>query len=48
MRDKSLRVEFAAKANALVKEKYSMEALRKNRLEIYEKVMKWAKNRNLM
>ena len=39
MRDKSLRMEFAKNANALVKEKYSMEALRRNRLEIYEKVM---------
>lgn len=44
MRDKSLRVEFAAKANAMVKEKYSMEALRKNRLEIYEKVMRGNKS----
>lgn len=39
LKDKSLRMEFATKANELVKEKYSMEALRRNRLEIYEKVM---------
>lgn len=39
LRDKSLRMEFAKKANELVKEKYSMDALRKNRLEIYEKVL---------
>jgi len=39
MRDKSLRVEFAKKADALVRENYSIDALRKNRLEIYEKVM---------
>ena len=44
MRDKSLRVEFAKKANKLVKEKYSMDALRKNRLEIYEKVMNGIKS----
>ena len=39
LRDMSLRMEFAQKANELVKEKYSMDALRRNRLEIYEKVM---------
>ena len=39
MSDKSLRFEFAKNANALVKEKYSMDALRRNRLEIYKKVM---------
>ena len=44
MRDNSLRVEFAKKANKLVKEKYSMDALRKNRLEIYEKVMNGIKS----
>lgn len=44
MRDKSLRVEFAKKANKLVKVKYSMDALRKNRLEIYEKVMNGIKS----
>lgn len=40
LKDKSLRERFAQNANAIVKEKYSMEALRRNRLEIYEKVKK--------
>lgn len=39
LKDKSLGEKFAQNANAVVREKYSMEALRKNRLEIYEKVM---------
>ncbi|OWV16504.1 hypothetical protein B7990_11865 [Fibrobacter sp. UWB4] len=39
LKDKSLRENFAQKANTIVKEKYSMEALRKNRLEIYDKVL---------
>jgi glycosyltransferase involved in cell wall biosynthesis len=39
LKDKSLREKFAQNANAIVKEKYSMEALRRNRLEIYDKVL---------
>ena len=39
LKDQSLRMDFAQKANELVKEKYSVAALRKNRLYIYEKVM---------
>lgn len=39
MRDRSQRVECAKNAIVLVKEKFSMEALRRNRLEIYEKIM---------
>lgn len=46
LKDKSLREKFAQNANAIVKEKYSMDALRKNRLEIYEKVLN-EKNENL-
>lgn len=44
LKDKSLRVAFAQNANAIVKEKYSMKALRKNRLEIYDKVLNDAKS----
>ena len=39
LKDKSLREKFAKNANIVVKEKYSMDALRKNRLEIYNKVL---------
>ncbi len=39
LKDKSLREKFAQNANAIVKEKYSMDALRKNRLEIYDKIL---------
>ena len=39
LKDKSLREKFAQNANTIVKENYSMGALRKNRLEIYEKVL---------
>lgn len=44
LKDKSLREKFAQNANAIVKEKYSIEALRKNRLEIYDKVLGDAKS----
>lgn len=40
MRDQSLRMDFAGNACKIVKEHYSLEALRKNRLEIYERVLK--------
>ena len=39
LKDKFLREKFAQNANTIVKENYSMSALRKNRLEIYEKVL---------
>ena len=39
LKDKSLREKFAINANNLVREKYSIEALRRNRLNIYERVM---------
>ncbi len=39
MKDKSLRMTFAQKANELVKEKYSMKALCENRMKIYENVL---------
>lgn len=39
LKDKSLREKFTQNARAIVKEKYSMEALQKNRLIIYEKVL---------
>ena len=39
LKDKFLREKFAQNANTIVKENYSMGALRKNRLEIYEKVL---------
>ena len=39
LKDKSLREKFVQNANTIVKEKYSLDALRKNRLEIYDKVL---------
>ena len=36
LQDKALRLQFIQNANRIVRENYSMEALRKNRLEIYE------------
>lgn len=39
MKDKSLREMLVKNANELVKERYSMDALKKNRLEIYDRVL---------
>lgn len=38
LQDKALRLQFIQNANSMVKEHYSLDALRKNRLEIYEKI----------
>ena len=39
MKDKFLREMLVKNANELVKERYSMDALKKNRLEIYDRVL---------
>lgn len=44
MRDKKIRDEMAINANILVKKMYSMEAFKKNRFEIYKKILE---NRDL-
>ncbi len=46
LKDKALREKFAQNANAIVKEKYSMDALRKNRLNIYKNVLNEKRNIN--
>lgn len=38
LQDKDLKLQFIQNANQMVKEKYSAEALRKNRLEIYRQL----------
>ena len=38
LQDPDLRRQFAMNANKMVREHYSLEALRRNRLEIYEKL----------